>query len=165
MKKLLYILIIPLIFAFNLHKYHLSNTKIVFKKEQQAVQITMRYFVDDIEATLNKSNDTIFELGNDRELKNSDTYIKKYITSKFNVQINKIQREYKYIGKELEKDIIFFYLEIDSVKSIKNINIMNTVLFEEFEDQQNIIRLRINDKKKTFLLKKDKMSEFYEFSY
>ena len=36
-------------------------------------------------------------------------------------------------------------------------------LFEEFDNQQNIIRLRINNKKKTFLLKKNNVSEFYEF--
>ena len=56
-------------------------------------------------------------------------------------------------GKEYEDDIVYFYLEIDSVQSISTIKIENKVLLKEFDDQQNVIKLNINDKKNTFYLK------------
>ena len=163
MKKTHYILILPLLFAFTLHKYHLGNTKIVFNKSQQVVEITMRFFVDDIETSLNKLNQVTLELGNERELKNADVYLEKYLLENFKVRINNRKVTYKYLGNEVEKDIIYFYAEIDSITDIASIRVENTVLLEEFDDQQNIIRLRVNEKKKTLLLKKDKVFDSYAF--
>ena len=40
------------------------------------------------------------------------------------------------------------YLEIENIKSISTFQITNKVLFDMFEDQKNVIRTNINNKKK-----------------
>jgi len=157
-QKLIYILILP-IFAFTMHKYHLSLTKIKFNKEEHTIQITMRCFIDDIEKVINEKNNIALELESKLEHKQADSLIEKYILEEFKIQINKQKQNLNYLGKEYEKDIVYFYLEIDSIKSITTIKVENKVLLKEFEDQQNIIKLNINNKKKTFLLKNDEFSD------
>ena len=153
------ILLLPLFFAFNMHEYHLSNTKVVFNEKEQSLQITMRCFIDDIEKTINDLNMVTLELGNDRELKNTNVYIKNYLMDNFIVWVNDKKLTTNYIGKEEMDDIVYFYIEIKQVKSIRSIKIENTILLKNFNDQQNIIRLEVNKKKKTFLLKNNYSSE------
>ena len=122
----------------------------------------MRCFVDDIENSLNKSNKILLELGNDRELKDANQYLKGYLLSNFKVEVNHQNKEIIYLGKEIEKNIIYFYLEIDSVSNISSIRVENKVLFESFNDQQNVVRLQLNDKKKTFVLKRNDFVGLFE---
>ena len=57
-----------------------------------------------------------------------------------------------FIGKEYDIDIIQCYIEIQNVKQVNSIEITNEVLFDLFEDQQNMIKTKINSKQKSFLL-------------
>ncbi len=161
-RKISILLIIPLFFGFALHKFHLSNTKVVYNTKEKSLQITMRCFVDDIENSLNKSNKILLELGNDRELKDANQYLKDYLLNNFKVEVNHQNKEIIYLGKEIEKNIIYFYLEIDSVSNISSIRVENKVLFESFNDQQNVVRLQLNDKKKTFVLKRNDFVGLFE---
>lgn len=161
-QKLIYIVILP-IFAFTMHKFHLSLTKIKFNKEEQTIQITMRCFIDDIEKAINDKNNIVLELATGLEHKQADSLIQKYILENFEIQIDKQKQILNYLGKEYEKDIVYFYLEIDSIVTIATIKVENKVLLKEFEDQQNIIKLSINNKKKTILLKNKEYSNSIDY--
>jgi len=153
MKKIIIFITLYSLFAFTLHNYHLSNTKIVFNKKEQAVQVTMRYFVDDIESTLNKKTEKNLELGTKREDIEADDVIINYILSHFNLEIDSKSTDLTYLGKEVDKDIIYFYLESENIKTFKEIKIENTLLLQEFDDQQNVIKIKTNDKTNMFVLK------------
>jgi len=161
-KILFLILIIPL-FAFGLHKYYISLTKIDFVKNEKSVQITMRFFIDDIEKTLENRYAVELELATEEENKKADIYLEKYIASKFEVIINQDVRIFKFLGKEYENDVVFFYLEITGIESIDQISVQNSMLFEEFPDQQNFVKLNINNSKKTFILRKGNDKEMLNF--
>jgi len=62
------------------------------------------------------------------------------------------QKTFAFLGKEYEDDIALCYMEISDIKSINSVEITNSVLFELFDEQQNIIRTKINSKKKSFIL-------------
>jgi hypothetical protein len=163
MKRILFLLVLFLTFAFTLHKFHLSNTKIIFNKDEKSLQVTMRCFVDDIENAIDNKNNIILELGNDRMLKNADTYLKTYLLDNFKITINNKDKSVRYLGNEVEKDIIFFYLEVDSIPQIINLQLENKILLNTFDDQQNVVRLEINGQKKTTVLKKDNFTVAYQF--
>ncbi len=162
-KKILLVLIILPLFAFALHKYYISLTKIDYVKEKKSVQITMRFFIDDIEKTLNDRFQKSFELTTKNELKKTDNYIALYINQKFKVTINDQVKTYEYLGKEYDNDVVYFYLEINDVEKIKSIEVQNRMLFEEFEEQQNFIKLNINNQHKTFILIRDNDKDLLNF--
>jgi len=163
MKKFIFLVSILALFAFTLHKFHMSNTKIIYKKEDKAIQITMRCFVDDIEKTIDESDKVMLELGNVRELKKADELLERYLLANFSISINSKEQPLNYLGHEVEKDIIFFYLEIKEVTLASSFKIENKVLLNTFDDQQNVVHLEINNIKKTMVLKKDNYIVNYQY--
>ena len=162
LKILFLILVIPL-FAFGMHKYYISLTKIDFVEKEKSVQITMRFFIDDIEKTLEGRYKIELELATEEENKNANIYLEKYIASKFEIIIDQKVKSFKFLGKEYENDIVFFYLEITNIEMIKQISVQNRMLFEEFPDQQNFVKTNINKSKKTFILRKENDKEMLNF--
>jgi hypothetical protein len=152
MKKGIFLLVIFGLLSFTLHDMHISLTKVNYKQEQKSVQITMRCFIDDIALAIDTQNEITSELDTDRELKNVDKYLKEYLVQNFYVSINNSVSKFNYLGKEYEDDIIYFYLEIENVDSIDTIEIKNSVLLQTFDDQQNLVKLKINSINKTFYL-------------
>ena len=161
-KFLLLLLILPF-FAFTAHKFYISLIKVEFKAEQEAVQITMRIFIDDLQKVINETNNIDIELAVKNEVKNYDELIIKYIEDNFYVTINSTNTSYNYLGKEYDNDIVYLYLEITNIKKIKNIEVNDTMLMDYFPTQKNIIKLKANNSKKTLFLTKDKNKEGYTF--
>jgi len=162
LKKLIFLLIIPLL-AFSAHKYYVSMTKIKYVKEEEAIQITMRFFIDDVEKTLNNRFKKDFKLATTEEDKEADKFINLYIHQKFEVKINNQLIEYTFLGKEYKNDIVFFYLESTDIHNINSIEIKNSMLFEMFEEQQNFIKIYMNDQIKTMVLMRQNDKEMLKF--
>lgn len=161
--KILVLLILVPTLAFTTHKYYVSSTKIEYKKEARSLQITMRIFIDDLQETINTTYSKNLELALPNEPEEIDSLINNYVSKKFEIRINDEQKKYSYIGKEYNQDEIYIYLEIENVEFIKAIEIKNSMLMELFPEQQNIIKLYINDTKKTFLLTKQKDKDLLNF--
>lgn len=153
MKKIILLLcVFPLIASNTLHKFYVSLTDIEFNKKQQSVQIITNVFMDDIEATLNDEFSIDAQISNPNEINNIDTYFYKYLQNHFHIKVNNQEKKYKFIGKEYEGNIVYLYLEIENIKNVESIEIQNTVLFKNFPDQQNLIKINVNNTKKSLLL-------------
>lgn len=157
MKRNLYLLclllVIPIL-ALGVHKHYISLTKVDFIKEKKVIQVTMKFFIDDIELALENRHGEAMELTTKDENKMVDKFLEGYIRQKFKVWVNEEEKTYSYLGKEYENNEVFFYLELENISDIKSIEIQNSMLFEEFEEQQNYIKLNIENVQKTFILLK-----------
>ncbi len=154
MKKLnylLFLLLIPL-FAFTLHKYYVSLTEIEYVEAQKSIQIISNIFIDDLEGEMDKKYHKTFNIGTKQEADSIDFYFKKYFHQNFHITVNDSINKYNYIGKEYEDNIVHFYLEIPNIQKLNSIQIINTSLFQSFENQQNIIKIKVKGFNKTFYL-------------
>ena len=151
-KIILVIVILPLMAFSGFHKYYISVTEVDYIKDKQSVQITSRIFIDDFEKVLRERYNENVVLAGKEETKEVNKYIETYLRSKIRVRINDHDMNLIFIGKEYDIDIIQCYIEIQNVKQINSIEISNEVLFDSFEDQQNMIKTKINSKQKSFLL-------------
>ena len=151
---LLAVLVIPLL-SFSLHKEYYSLTKIDYNKEEKALQITMRLFTNDMEYTLNKLFEKSLELGTTKEIDDANKLLEIYLNQKFSIHINEKSTSYKFIGKEFEKDLMYVYLESNTIENISHISIQNAILTESFPEQENIIKLNINSQRKSLILTKE----------
>ncbi|WP_235869150.1 DUF6702 family protein [Polaribacter aquimarinus] len=157
--KIVFFLFIVSTLSFSSHKYYLSLTQIKFKPKVKAVQIIINVFMDDIETALNKDYKIDLQLTTKKELKNNDFYFEKYLKDKLHFKIDGVAKEYNYIGKEYDGDLVFFYLEIENIESVKNIHVSNKILTHHFPEQENLIKSKIGDVHKSVLLtKKDYQS-------
>jgi len=138
----------------NSHKYYVSVTDVEYVKEAKSLQIISRLFVDDIEKVFQERYDESIKI--EGEL--VDTYIEKYFSKKLLIQVDDEFKNFRFIGKEIEDDMIHCYFEVENISSIGEIKITNKLLFDVFDSQQNITHLKIDDKKKSFLFIKDNTS-------
>lgn len=155
--KLLPILIVFLSLPFlisntNNHEYYVSVTEVEYAKDEQALQIISQIFIDDFETLLRKRYDEHLTLDIEGESDKVDTYMSRYLTDKLKIIVNGDIVNFKFIGKEYKEDITYCYLEIENVSNIKSVEITNQILFDVFSDQQNIVRLKLLGKNKSFLL-------------
>ena len=134
------------------HEYYVSVTNIEHAKEQQSVQIISQVFIDDFERLIRERYDETITLAQDDEPELVDVYMKRYLEDKLKISINGKANKFNFIGKEYKEDITYCYLEIENIKDIKSIKVVNRLLFDILPEQQNIVRLKLNDRNKSFLL-------------
>ncbi len=153
-KKGLVLLLLPL-FAFTAaHKFYLSVTNVGYSEKDDALQITTRIFIDDLEAVLLERYDFKANLATDKESPLAKEYIQKYFDAKFALQINGTASDFDFLGSRYEDDLIICYIEVPKVNlpECRSIEIRNDILTDMFDDQQNVVHIKIKDKKKSFVL-------------
>jgi hypothetical protein len=133
----------------------MSLTQIHYSKEQQALQIVLRIFIDDFETEINTLSQIKIELGTNREPLNIDRIYESYLITHLNFQIDNEPKSIQYIGKEYKNDQVIFYLEIAGIDSIQTLAVENTVLNGSFQEQENIVKTSIYNQYKSFILTKN----------
>jgi hypothetical protein len=128
-----------------------------YSEKDDALQITSRVFIDDLEAVLKERYDFEAHLATDDEAVSAEEYLEKYLRTKFLVEVNGSTAPYQYIGKKYDNDVVIFYLEVRKVNlpEVKSIQIQNQMLTDLFDEQQNIVHFKILGKKKSFVLMKE----------
>lgn len=162
-KHFVILLVIPILAFSSIHKYYISVTQIDFFPKKKSVQITTRIFIDDLETLLRERYDKNITLAVKQEPTSVNLYIERYLNEKITIKINGKDVKFVFIGKEYDADLIKCYLEIEGIKKIESFEISNQVLFDLFDNQQNIIRTKINSQEKSFILMLQKKSSILNF--
>ncbi|TXE09348.1 peptidase E [Gelidibacter salicanalis] len=151
-KLLVLAFVLPVLMSVSVHKFYVSVTEVEYVKEQESIQIISRIFIDDLENTLRKRFEKRLTFSPKNEAEEVEVYLQRYLKNKITITINGKPVEFKFIGKEYDNDILFCYLEVTGIRDIKTFEISNALLFDSFTDQQNIVKLNINNEKKSFIL-------------
>ena len=141
----------------NLHEFHLSNTEIRYNVEESALQITFRIFIDDLEKTLANYGFENLNICTEKEAETADGLIEDYLRKNLVISIDSEIMEFDFLGKEISDDLIavWCYLEILNVFPKEKIEVENNALFETFDDQKNIVRIKMDSGQKAmFILKR-----------
>jgi len=156
------LILIPL-FAFSVHKYYISLCEVEYIEEKQSVQIILSQFIDDIEVTLNNEYKKSLNLATKKETLNINAIYEAYLNSHLKFNINGKQANYHFIGKEYDYNFVVFYLVIRNIQKLNSIEVENTCLFKDFEDQQNIIKIKVKKFNKTFYFTKSNVKGLLKF--
>jgi hypothetical protein len=154
-KIMLLLFMLPLL-SMAAHKYYVAVFQLEYVPAKRVVQVTSRIFIDDLEAALQKKHGRKFYLGTSAEVKDADAVLKQYFSEKIHVKINGKDQSVIFLGKETEDDVLVCYSKITADAPVKSIQVHNTVLFEIYEEQQNIIHTKVSSNKKSLLLTNDK---------
>lgn len=146
------------------HKFYVSITKVEYSQDSQAVQIISKIFIDDLEDVFQERYDPDFSLDETNKSKDVDLYLSKYLSQKIQVTVNGTKANLVFIGKEYDIETLVCYIEIPDIKSIESIEISNKVLFELFEEQQNIIHFKTRDGRRSVILEKENPSHMLKFN-
>ena len=153
---LLFFSILNMFFShINDHKFYVTTTNIVYKKEANTLQITSRLFIDDIEFLLQQDSPQL-KLDPDSENLLIDELIEKVLNKTFHIKVDQEWLNYSFVGREYKNDIIQCYMEVELPNTPEIISIKSTIFFNVFKNQQNIIHFKNGSDRKSFLLHSSK---------
>jgi hypothetical protein len=141
------------------HPFYVSICQVDFNKSNQSLEISIKVFADDLLLGLKNAGASKIYLGEEKENPNTDKYIFDYIKSNIKFEINNTPQKYSFIGKEMETDVVWIYLEIKGITELKKIDIECNLLTEVLESQSNIIQVNNGDGIKSLLLNSRKQRD------
>ncbi len=145
------------------HGYHVSIAQVDYNEETKSLEIALKLLTDDVEQVLESRGAERLFLGEENESPKTDDYIRKYIEQHFVVNINEAQVSLTYLGKEIENESTWRYIEIVDVTEIQSLSVNNTFFLEEYHNQTNRVNLNVLGNKTSFVLSAAKTEDKITF--
>jgi hypothetical protein len=145
------LLLIVFCLGFSSHKYYVSTSLFNFT-DTNSLQITIRLFKDDFKDALKKKY-SINRVLTDQVLIDSTFHsnINNYFNSFLTVSFDGVKNKLNFLGLENKNEMFVFYLEIEKLPSFNVISLDNKLLFDIYSEQKNIIHVKKNGNKKSFI--------------
>jgi len=148
-------IIFPVLMGATVHKFYASTTRVEYVPQEQSLQIITEIFTDDIQQALSKRNLREIHLDSKKQTPADVLLLRDYVFKKLVVYLNDVKQEYDYIGLQYDIDRVKLFLEITNVSALEQIEIENKILFDTFEDQQNIIHVKTPKTRRSLVLDKE----------
>jgi hypothetical protein len=144
------------------HPYYVSVTDISYKKDEKTLQVSCKMFTDNIESTLKKVYKTPVDLLHPKDEIAAKKLLAHYIITHLKIKANGKPAVLDFLGYEQEEDAIWSYFEIRNMDVLpKNIHIENSLLYEYFPQQINMVHTQVEGKKQSSkVINPDKEMEF-----
>ena len=151
---LLSLIVLPLLFGF-VHKFYVSKTMIEYNARTAQFEVTMKVFTDDLELAIGGAQAGEMHLGSDREISDADGRIERYLRAHFQIMADGKPIEWRWVGKEVDSDMTFCYVEFYRTPDFSTLQVHNDVLVAQYPDQQNIVDLIMHSSTETLIFNKD----------
>jgi hypothetical protein len=131
------------------HPFHVSVIEVNHNAGDKSLEISCKIFTDDFEKILAKNYNTKVDLINPTNKAPMDSLVKKYILSHLSISANGKPVSPQFLGFEIDKEAAYGYLEVDNVPVLNKINISTNMMYDQFEDQVNIMHVIVNGNRKS----------------
>jgi len=151
-------------FAFTpLHKYYFSFTEIRVDTKKATLNVSCKMFTDDLETSMSNIYGKKIVLADVKQHKEIQRLLDKYMAERFKISVAGKALKLVFIGYENEDDVIWCYLEVPKLTKKAPLTIMNSVLFELFPEQTNIIQVYWDEQNKSQKLVNPQKEAVFEF--
>ena len=142
------------------HPYHVSVFNVDYNSESQSLEITVKVFVDDMALALKKWSEYEVDFDNPT----SNPFFKNYFLNTTKVKVNGSRQTIEYLGKEADIESVWIYLEVPVEAKPETITFKTSLLTEVYEDQMNIVHLKLSEEEKqSGRLNKDRLEKEFDF--
>lgn len=130
-----------------LHDYYVSICTIRHNPKTRTLDITWRMTTHDIEHTLlPESRDRDLKLGTEKELPEADSLVAGYLLRHLQLRMDGTPLNIRYLGKQVEMDDLYCYLQVDDVEHLGVLSVHATLLQDLFDEQENVVHLEAGGK-------------------
>lgn len=125
----------------------------------------VRVFTDDLELAIREmKNDETLNL-----LKPGNSTLDKlaweYLQPKLKVSADRAPQAVKYLGHEVDEDVLIFYIQVEPIENFETLSITNSILTELYEDQANLVNVTVRDETKSLRLMRNNPSGTLSFDH
>ena len=142
------------IIANDRHDIHLSLCELRFNESTASFEVSIKIFIDDLELAMSKNGVKGLKIGTPAEDPLSDEHIAAYLNKHFYIDIDGARLKANFLGKEFTEDLIavWCYVEFPAPPAAKKCLLSNSILLDLYDDQRNIMDIRMNSKHKDYTI-------------
>lgn len=135
-------LALSLLFPPVLHDHFISICTIDHDMDEKKIEITWRMTTHDLELALAPhAGGEKLHLGSELELPAADSLLQNYLVNNLIIEIDGQPAVLEYLGRDVEMEDMYCYLQIIDVGPFKTMTVQNTLLFDTFDQQENAVHL------------------------
>ena len=149
--------------AVSLHPFFVSVIEIDQNTKDKSLEVSVRIFIEDFEATLRKYGNTKVDLQHPTNKATTDKLVNTYLQNKLQLQVDGKPVTMHYIGFEQRLESIWVYLEVQNIATLKKLDVNCNLLYEFEQKQTNIFHIKVNDTEKSFKLDNPKTTTTFNF--
>ena len=131
------------------HPFYVSVTEINHNVKDKILEISCKLFTSDLEAVLEKNLHTKVDLSSPTDKKTSDGYIAAYVTKNLQIKVDGKPVALQFVGSEKEQDASWCYFQVNNVAAVKKIDITNSLLYDGFDKEINIMHVSVGGDRKS----------------
>ncbi len=145
------------------HPLYVTVTEISHNAKEKTLEISCKIFTNDFEGALQKEFNAKVDLSQPKDKKTADKLVNDYIVKHLQLKVDGKPVSLQFVGSEKETDATWSYFQVSNVLSVKRIDIMNSLLYESFSNEINIMHVNVGDNKKSSKLNSPDVSAVFEF--
>jgi hypothetical protein len=148
----------------SLHPIHVSVTEIEHNTANRSLEITSRIFIDDLELSVrSRTGKETLDLLNPGNGFTTDQLVKEYLGEHLRITVDGKPARINYLAHEIDDAALVCYLEIEGVKKLKSVAVMNSVIQETHADQSNLVHVTYLGTIKSLRLTRERPNGTLEF--
>jgi hypothetical protein len=147
--------------SFFSHDFHVSSTYGEF--ENQNLQFTTKVFTNDLEEAIETISQKKMALGSPNQHKNAKKQVELYLQENFSLELNGLRQKLQFVGFEVELDMTYLYFEYTFEETPKRFLIKNTLLFNSFTDQSNLVNVKMKDQIESAFFNSQHAEQYFSF--
>ena len=133
------------------HTYHTSLTRMDYNAKDKNIEISIQLFIHDALPLLERRLKKRVDIEKTAEV---DAELFKYLSETFVFQNKKGEvQKLKWVGKEFENDVLYVYVDISFEEAPDGTKLQNTIFFESYTEQTNLVIAHFGEKKIDLLYK------------
>ena len=117
------------------HDYFISILTMRHDPVAHTIDMTWHMTAHDVEHAL--ANVADLKLGSQHEHPKADSLLNAYFVDHLHLSKDNSELQWQWIGKELERENLFCYMQVQHMNSLVGLRISNTLLHDVFAEQQN----------------------------
>ncbi len=136
-------------FPGNYHPIFVSVTELEHNAKSQTFEISCKIFTDDFETALRKTYKSKIDLLNVNQKKAMNPWINDYIQKHLSIMVDRKPVVLQFVGFEQQEEGIVSYFEVKNIATVKNIDVIDNILYEDKPQQMQIIHVSVNGERKS----------------
>ena len=131
------------------HPLYITVTEINHNAKDRTLEVSCKIFTNDFETVLGKLVNAKVDLTAPKDKKAVEKLISDYIEKHLQLKADGKPAILHYAGSEKETDATWSYFQADGVPTCKKLEITNSLLYDGFEQEINIMHVTVGGERKS----------------
>ena len=145
------------------HPLYITVTEIDHNAKDKTLEISCKMFTNDFEAALEKTAHAKVDLSDVKSKTVTDKLIADYVEKHLSLKVDGRPVVLQFVGSEKEADGTWSFFQVTNISSVKKIDVSNSLLYDNFNQEINIMHASVGGVKKSTRLDYPASAASFEF--